>query len=161
MSLLISRPRYERDACPEDRTLKCHLQQPEFGKRLFVVWIGFLLLAHLTGWANPPDYLTNDIEPAIRASELVSPFTEIVPEQHVGWLRASSSEPFIRDTEFSLQPRLYFRDLQNVSGLHAAFAAGGSLSLTTGWWYDTLQLGITGYTTHPFSRRAAPARLAS
>ena len=109
--------------------------------------LGFLLLAPLPGRANPPDSLTNDIEPAVRASELVSPFTEIVTERNIGFLRAASTEPFIKDTEFSLQPRFYFRDVQNVSGQHEAFAAGGALSLTTGWWLDTLQLGVTGYTT--------------
>jgi hypothetical protein len=129
--------------------LKSHFQQTNLENRLFILWLGFLLLVHLTGLANPPDSLTNDIEPAIRASELVSPFTEIVTERQVGWLRATSSEPFIRDTEFSLQPRFYFRDLQNVFGLHEAFATGGALSLSTGWWSDTLQLGVTGYTTQP------------
>jgi hypothetical protein len=124
------------------------LQQPDFVKRVFLV-ILTLLLARLTSWANPPDYLTNDIEPAIRADELASPFTEIVTEQRVGWLRAISSEPFFRYAEFSLQPRFYFRSLQNSFGLHEAFAAGGALSLTTGWWRDTLQLGVTGYTAQP------------
>jgi hypothetical protein len=113
------------------------------------VSLGFLLLAPLPGRANPPDSLTNDIEPAVRASELVSPFTEIVTERNIGFLRAASTEPFIKDTEFSLQPRFYFRDVQNVSGQHEAFAAGGALSLTTGWWLDTLQLGVSGYTTQP------------
>ena len=57
--------------------------------------------------------------------------------------------PFFRYAEFSLQPRLYYRSLQNSSGAQQAFAAGGSLSFTTGWWRETLQLGVTGYTTQP------------
>jgi hypothetical protein len=90
----------------------CYPQQAKLGKRLFVVSLGFLLLAPLTGRANPPDSLTNDIEPAVRASELVSPFTEIVAERNIGFLRAASTEPFINDTEFSLQPRFYFREFK-------------------------------------------------
>ena len=66
-----------------------------------------------------------------------------------GRLGTFSSEPFLRSAEFSLQPRLYYRDLHNSSGSQEAFAAGGALSLTTGWWRDTLQLGVTGYTTQP------------
>ena len=128
--------------------LTCRPPQPDLVSRISLV-ILTLLLAHLTCWANPPDYLTNDIEPAIRAGELASPFTEIVAEQRVGWLRAISSEPFFRYAEFSLQPRFYFRSLQNGFGLHEAFAAGGALSLTTGWWRDMLQLGVRAYTTQP------------
>jgi hypothetical protein len=118
-------------------------------KRLLLVILNFLLLARSTVRANPPDYLTNDREPADRASQLASPFTELVTEQPAGRLRAISSEPFFRYAEFSLQPRLYYRSLQNSSGEQEAFAAGGSLSLATGWWRDTLQLGVTGYTTQP------------
>jgi len=108
-----------------------------------------LLAARLTGWANPPDYLTNDREPADRAAELASPFTEFVTEQPIGWLRGLSNEPFLRYAGFSLQPRLYYRSLQNGTGRQEAFAAGGSLGFITGWWRDTLQLGVTGYTTQP------------
>jgi outer membrane porin, OprD family len=108
-----------------------------------------LVLSCSTGWANPPDYLTNDREPADRASQLASPFDELVTEQPTGRLGAYSSEPFFRDAEFSLQPRYYYRSLHNSSGEQEAFAAGGSLSLTSGWWRDTLQLGVTGYTTQP------------
>ena len=72
--------------------MKCRPQQTKSGKRLFLVSLGFLMLASWTCWANPPDYLTNDIEPAIRASELVSPFTEIVPESDAGPGNRISSE---------------------------------------------------------------------
>jgi len=120
-------------------------------KRHLIAILSFLVLAPSTGRTNPPDYLTNDLEPADRASQLPSPFTELVPEPPTGRLGAFSSEPFFRDAEFSLQPRLYYRLLQNSSGGQEAFAAGGSLSLATGWWRDTLQLGVTGYTTQPVS----------
>ena len=39
-------------------------------------------MAHSIARANPPDYLTNDHEPAVRASELASPFTEFVTSNH-------------------------------------------------------------------------------
>lgn len=117
-------------------------------RRLLVI-LTFLLVARSTTRANPPDYLSNDHEPAVRASELASPFTEFVTEQPPSRLGTFSSEPFFRYAEFSLQPRLYYRSFRNNSGLQEAFAAGGSLSFTTGWWRDTLQLGLTGYTTQP------------
>jgi len=106
-------------------------------------------MARLICRANPPDYLTYDREPTVQASQLASPFTEFVTEQPAGWLRPLSSEPFIRYAGFSLEPRLYYRSLQNSSGPQDAFAAGGSLNFTSGWWRDTLQLGVTGYTTQP------------
>jgi hypothetical protein len=117
--------------------------------RILLVILIFLLVARSTTRANPPDYLTNDHEPAVRADELASPFTEFVTEQLPTPLGTFFSEPFFRYAEFSLQPRLYYRDLQNGSGVQESFAAGGSLSFTTGWWRDTLQLGVTGYTTQP------------
>ena len=40
-----------------------------------------LLMARSTARANPPDYLGNDREPAVRASQLASPFTELVTQQ--------------------------------------------------------------------------------
>jgi hypothetical protein len=116
-------------------------------KRLLLVTLTYLILWRSTGRASPPDYLTNDREPADRASQLASPFTEFVTEQPPGRLGTFFSEPFLRYAEFSLQPRLYYRSLQNSSGVQEAFAAGGSLSFTTGWWRDTLQLGVTGYKT--------------
>jgi len=116
---------------------------------LLLLILTFLLLARSTARANPPDYLTYDREPADRASELVSPFTELVTAQPAGRLGAFSSEPFFQYAEFSLQPRLYYRSVQNSSGSQEAFAVGGSLSFATGWWRDTLQLGVTGYTTEP------------
>ena len=109
----------------------------------------FLFLARLNGWANPPDYLTNDYEPTDRAMGLASPFTEYATEEQVGWLGAFYSEPFLRYADFSLQPRLYYRSLETKSGVQQAFAAGGSLSFITGWWRETLQLGATAYTTQP------------
>jgi hypothetical protein len=117
--------------------------------RFLLAILIFLLMARSTTRANPPDYLTNDYEPAVRAAELASPFTEYVTEQPPGPLAVFSSDPFFRYAVFSLQPRLYYRNLQNSSGVHEAFAAGGSLSFATGWWRDTLQLGVTGYTTQP------------
>ncbi len=123
---------------------------PDFAvKRNLLVILTFLFLARPAGWANPPDYLSNDREPATRASELASPFTELVAEQPPRRLQVFSTSPFFQYAEFGLQPRLYYRYLQNGSGSQEAFAAGGSLSFTSGWWRDTLQLGITGYTTQP------------
>src|SRR5271165_5361491 len=100
--------------------------------RLLLVISIFLLMARSITRANPPDYLTNDHEPAVRAGELASPFTEFVTEQPPTPLGTFSSEPFFRYAAFSLQPRLYYRNLQNNSGVQEAFAAGGSLSFTTG-----------------------------
>src|SRR5262249_37774426 len=88
-------------------------------------------------------------DPADRTRERASPSTEFVTEQPIGWLRELSNEPFLRYAGFSLQPRLYYRSLQSGAGRQEAFAAGGSLSFITGWWRDTLQLGVTGYTTQP------------
>jgi outer membrane porin, OprD family len=99
--------------------------------------------------ANPPEYLAATREPADNASELASPFEEVTI-QPPGWqLAKTMSEPFFRDSVFSLEPRFYYRNLNDGEGLHEAFAAGGAMLLTTGWWCDTLQLGIAGYTTQP------------
>ena len=62
---------YEKDHMAS--YLTCRPPQPDLANWISLV-ILTLLLAHLTCWANPPDYLTNDIEPAIRAGELASLF---------------------------------------------------------------------------------------
>ena len=110
------------------------------------IWVG---LTAATSRAAGPDYLTSDCEPADQASQLLTPFTPLtVPEPQAG-LFGFTNEPFIRDADFSVDPRFYFRSLQNSSGVNNTFAGGGLLGLTTGWWRDTLQLGVAGYTTQP------------
>jgi hypothetical protein len=71
-------------------------------------------------------------------------------------LAQHSTEPFFRDSIFSLEPRFYYRHLHDGNGVSEAFAAGGALMLTSGWWRDTLQLGIGGYTTQPLATGRDP-----
>lgn len=117
--------------------------------RRLAALIEVLLCLPLVSQANPPEYLAASREPAEDASELASPFEEITP-QPAGWrLINFVNEPFLRDSIFSLQPRFFYRYLDDGTGLHDAFAAGGEMSFTTGWWRDILQIGIAGYTTQP------------
>jgi len=96
---------------------------------IFTIWVG---LTAATSRAVGPDYLTSDREPADQASQMPTPFTPLtVPEPHAG-LFGFTNEPFIRDADFSLQPRFYFRSLQNSSVVNNTFAGGGLLGLTTG-----------------------------
>jgi hypothetical protein len=95
-------------------------------------------------------------EPAENASEQASPIEEPVLQLR-GWrLAQHSTEPFFRDSIFSLEPRFYYRYLHDGNGVSEAFAAGGALMLTSGWWRDTLQLGIGGYTTQPLATGRDP-----
>jgi outer membrane porin, OprD family len=101
--------------------------------------------------ASPPEYLAASRELADSASKQVSPIEEPF-SQHAGWrLAEPSTEPFLHDSTFSLEPRFYYRYLDNTNGVQEAFAAGGALLLTSGWWRDTLQLGIGGYTSQPLA----------
>jgi hypothetical protein len=101
--------------------------------------------------ANPPEYLAASREPVDTAAEEASPFEEITA-QPPGWRLAQfATEPFFRDSILSLEPRFYYRYLDDGKGLHEAVATGGAIILTTGWWRDTLQLGIAGYTSQPLA----------
>jgi len=98
-------------------------------------------------WANPPDYLAANRELPDTARELPSPLEEVIV-QPPGWRLANAmTEPFFRDSVFSLEPRSFYRYLDDDEGLHEAFTTGGMMAFTTGWWLDTLQLGLAGYTT--------------
>lgn len=120
-------------------------------ERRDVALIAVLLFVPLAGQANPPEYLAGSREPADNASELASPLEEITL-QPAGWRLVNFvNEPFLRDSIFSLQPRFYYRYLDDGKGLHDAFAAGGEVMFTTGWWRDILQLGIAGYTSQPLA----------
>lgn len=101
--------------------------------------------------ASPPEYLAASREPVETASEEASPFDEPVLQLQ-GWrLAQQSTEPFFRDSVFSLEPRFYYRYLDNGKSISEAFTAGGAMIATTGWWRNILQLGVGGYTTQPLA----------
>jgi hypothetical protein len=118
--------------------------------------IVLIILEQTVSRASPPEYLAASREPADSASKEVSPIEE--PSiQPAGWrLAQHSTEPFLRDSVFSLEPRFYYRYLDNANGVQEAFAGGGALILTSGWWRDVLQLGIGGYTTQPLATGRDP-----
>ncbi len=103
-----------------------------------------LLAAGLAGFAHAQEYLFDDSEPPTQASDLPTPFSLRETPRQAGKLRAFSEEPFVHDTVFSLQPRFYYRSVRNSLGVQDTFAG-----VTTGWWRDFLQVGVTGYTTQP------------
>jgi outer membrane porin, OprD family len=125
-------------------------------KRRGVALIVLVIFARAIVRASPPEYLAASREPADSASEEVSPIEEpFLPIR--GWrLAPRSTEPFFRDSIFRLEPRFYYRSVDDEEGRHEAFAGGGALILTSGWWRDTLQLGIGGYTTQPLATGADP-----
>lgn len=59
-----------------------------------------------------------------------------------------TGNPFVDDLKFSVDPRFYYfhRDLEK-QGIQESAAIGGSLSMESGWLYDTFKLGFTGYTS--------------
>jgi len=110
-----------------------------------------LISARSLCWANPPDYLAASRELPDNASELPSPLEEVIV-QPPGWRLASRlTEPFLRDSILSVEPRSFYRYVSDDEGLHEAFTTGGEMAFTTGWWRDTLQLGVAGYTTQPLA----------
>jgi hypothetical protein len=117
--------------------------------RRLVALIAVLLFVPLLGQANPPEYIAGSSEPAETAGELASPLEEITPQPAGLRLASFVNEPFFRDSIFSFLPRFYYRYLDDGKGLHDAFAVGGEMMFTTGWWRDILQLGVAGYTTQP------------
>ncbi len=115
-------------------------------KTLRIVLIVTLGLANL---ALAQEYLYDDIEPPDRVSELLTPFTPLKALEPTGRLGTFSNDPFIRDFEFSIRPRFYYRSVRNALGVQDTFAGGGAMGVTTGWWHNLLQIGVTGYTTQP------------
>jgi outer membrane porin, OprD family len=121
-----------------------------------IALIALLIFARGMVNASPPEYLAASREPAENASEEVSPIEEPRLELS-GWrLAPHSTEPFFRDSILSLEPRFYYRSVDDDGGRHEAFAGGGALILTSGWWRDALQLGIGGYTTQPIATGPDP-----
>lgn len=124
-------------------------------KHYSIALVVLLIFARNAARANPPEYLAATREPAESASEQVSPIEEPFLPLH-GWrLAPDSTEPFLRDSIFSLEPRFYYRYLDNGQG-HEAFAGGGAMIFTSGWWREALQLGIGGYTTQPLATGPDP-----
>ncbi len=113
--------------------------------------IVIVLFAHGLSCGNPPEYIAATREPAESASEEVSPLDE--PFVRIrGWrLAPYSPEPFLRDSILSIEPRFYYRRLDDEDGRHEAFAGGGAMIFESGWWRETIQLGIGGYTTQPLA----------
>jgi outer membrane porin, OprD family len=119
------------------------------GRHLALVVL--LMFARDVARAIPPEYLAATREPSENASEVVSPIEELFAPLR-GWRPAQhSTEPFLRDSVLSLEPRFYYRYVHNKAGVHEAFAGGGAMILTSGWWLGALQLGIGGYTTQPLA----------
>jgi outer membrane porin, OprD family len=116
--------------------------------RNFLV-LPLLFLAGFVTSARAQDYLFDDNEPPKQAGNLPTPFSVRETPGRTGTLRSLSSEPFIHDTVFRLQPRFYYRSVRNSLGVQDTFAGGGALGITTGWWREFLQIGATGYTTQP------------
>lgn len=117
------------------------------GLRLFLILLLGLLGALSSAGAQ--DYLIDDTPPPDRASELATPFTHISEVEGEIHLNKLSDEPFIHDAAFTLQPRFYYRSVRNALGVQDTFAGGGSMGLTTGWWKNAIQFGVTGYMTQP------------
>ena len=125
-------------------------------KHYYIALAVLLIFARDVARANPPEYLAATREPAESASEEVSPIEEPFLPLH-GWrLAPNSEEPFLRDSIVSLEPRFYYRYVDNEQGPHEAFAGGGAMILSSGWWRETLQLGIGGYTTQPLATGRDP-----
>ena len=116
-------------------------------KRCVIICLLLLSLIGPASRAAGPQYLFDEFGPVDEADKLPTPFTPLPEEEPVVGLFSFSTEPFSRDLNFSLHPRLYFRSLDNSTGTNNTFAGGGSLGFTTGWLLDTVQLGVTGYTT--------------
>jgi hypothetical protein len=116
-------------------------------KRSLIICLLLLGLIRSASRAAGPNYLWDEFGPVDEATKLPTPFTPLPEEEPVTGLFKSSTEPFFRDLNFSLQPRLYFRSLENSTGTNSTFAGGGLLGFRTGWWLETLQVGVSGYTT--------------
>lgn len=121
-----------------------------FVKRKGAVLIAVAIFVQDVARASPPEYLAGSREPATSASEEISPIEEPTP-QLSGLRLGLTNEPFFRDAVISLQPRIYYRYTDEGGSRQEAVATGGALILTSGWWRETLQLGIAGYTSQPIA----------
>lgn len=111
-----------------------------------------------------PEYLTSeqpvssDLENAPSATDHlggkrpVRPFAHpIAPRKLLPELRAripSTGVPFFDDAVFHAAPRSYYRRRNNGDdALSEAFALGGALGVSSGYFADAVRVAITGYTS--------------
>jgi hypothetical protein len=98
-----------------------------------------------------PEYLATSHEPADTAAGEISPFEEVSVQRPGFRFAPQLAEPFFRDSTLSLAPRFYYRYFDDDNGLHVALATGGAMIFNSGWWHETLQIGLAGYTTQPLA----------
>ncbi len=117
--------------------------------------IGWLVLTvPLAAWATGPDYTTYEAPVPDSVAENQGLLSEgfkqrrflpsLLPRLRE---RLKSAPPFWRDAKLALRPRSYYLDRQRDSGDNAAWALGGSLDFTSGWWQERLRVSASLYTS--------------
>ena len=63
--------------------------------------------------------------------------------------RLKDQDPFFRDMNLNFKIRSYYfyKDFDNPDEKQEAWALGGWLDYTSGWWNDRIKIGATGYTS--------------
>lgn len=70
------------------------------------------------------------------------------PLRHHLRQRYPSLHELFAGAEISLRPRSYYRYVRKPGGIEQeAFATGGAFEIQSGWWNETLQFGLAGYTS--------------
>ena len=106
--------------------------------------------------AAPPEYLANEEIAPDRASDVAAPLdgfareTVAVPPGAFGEATGAYFpilEEILSEATIELAPRTYYLRSSVGGQVREEWAAGGNASMLTGWWRDSLRIGLSGYTS--------------
>jgi hypothetical protein len=99
--------------------------------------------------AAPPVEQPGGITESARSSteQGQTPLTEAFEQETRQW-RLEKRRDALRDTEFKFNLRAFYLNREKFDGMRSqAFAIGGWAGMKTGYFFDHLSLGVTGYTS--------------
>jgi len=124
--------------------------------RLYVIGVGLVIVALAPDTrAAAPEYIVDEQPAPASVEDERAPMEDVYPEEVPVpsafpriKRRLEKADPFWRDTQLRLHPRVYYfgRDRENANDSEA-FAYGGWLAYNSGFWRDRVRLNASVYTT--------------
>ncbi|WOO41960.1 OprD family outer membrane porin [Rubellicoccus peritrichatus] len=133
-------------------------------KWIVSIVIVYAITSFITYGVTTPSYLFDDITAPETADSFITPLNDFQEHRSILYQEAMDpsffpyledaveeySQPFISDTELSLNVRSYYLNQQRtriINPTSEAWAIGGELDYKSGYWKDFLAIGASVYTT--------------